>query len=130
MGNLCLIKHLVLNIKVAYKLERHGSVLDFAGLHRISGFQALIQLSGMPAKCLGCGKFGHVRKFCSKCSKCNTRGHNAEQCGKMSTIVAQNNAMHDDIDNGEEVNLVGSGVMDASFAEDSGEDAVVAKAGA
>jgi hypothetical protein len=51
----------VVNVKINYDVDENDDVLDFIGLHRISNRQTLIQLSGMPPKCLGCKKFGHIR---------------------------------------------------------------------
>ncbi|RNA23354.1 hypothetical protein BpHYR1_033581 [Brachionus plicatilis] len=68
----------VVKIKVEYNVKYHDAVLDFAGLHRISECQSLIQLCGMSAKCLGCKKFGHIRKDYPECQTCNKYGH--EEC--------------------------------------------------
>jgi hypothetical protein len=70
----------VVKVKVEYNVKHHDSILDFAGLHRINVCQSLIQLCGMPAKCLSCNKFGHIRKECPKCLKCNNHGHKSEEC--------------------------------------------------
>ncbi|RNA00827.1 hypothetical protein BpHYR1_046419 [Brachionus plicatilis] len=40
----------------------------------------LVQLCGMPPKCLVCKKFGHIRKECSKCTSCKNFGHTSQEC--------------------------------------------------
>ena len=64
----------VLRVKAEYNVLDHSKFLDLACLRKIENCSALIQISGMPHKCLFCGKFGHVRSGCSKtklkCTKC------------------------------------------------------------
>ena len=80
-----------------YETHYHQKVLDFAGLHRISGHQTLIQVSGMPLKCLGCKNYGHIRKNCPKCSKCNGHGHESDECSLINRIKSnENNANTDE----------------------------------
>jgi hypothetical protein len=83
------IKNGVVNVKITYELAKNQDVLDFIGLHRISGRQTLIHLSGMPPKCLGCKKLGHIRKQCEKCTICNKFGHNAQQCSLANRTAPQ-----------------------------------------
>ncbi len=74
----------IYKVKVEYDLENHKSVLDFAGLHTIGGLGSLVQLAGMPPKCLYCNAFGHVRRNCPKansfCQKCKKSGHDTTNC--------------------------------------------------
>ncbi|RNA03676.1 hypothetical protein BpHYR1_031446 [Brachionus plicatilis] len=56
----------IVKIKVKYNIRLNSAVLNFAGLHKISNCQALVRKCGMPPKFLGCRKFGHIHKECSK----------------------------------------------------------------
>ena len=84
----------IFKVKVEYEVKSHQSVLDFADLHVIDGLYALIQLSGMPPKCLYCKAFGHIRKNCTKsnsfCTSCNKKGHETSKCS-MANRTAPNN---------------------------------------
>jgi hypothetical protein len=85
----------VVKIKVQYELKSsssHQSFLDFVGLHRVSGYQALFQISGMPPKCLGCNCFGHIRKNCPKCTSCNKFGHISSDCNLAKRTANQPSA--------------------------------------
>ncbi|RNA27213.1 hypothetical protein BpHYR1_021654 [Brachionus plicatilis] len=89
----------VVKIKVKYNVSLHNAVLDFAALHIISNCQALVQLCGMPPKCLGCKKFGHIRKECSKCSSCKNFGHTSRECSFANrTRVMPEQSENDQID--------------------------------
>jgi hypothetical protein len=83
-------------VKMIYETHQHQKVLDFAGLHRISSHQTLIQVSGMPSKCIGCKNYGHVRKNCPKCSKCNGHGHNTSDCNLVNRIKSNENKADND----------------------------------
>ena len=70
--------------------------MDFIGLQKVDGEDALFQISGAPPKCLYCKTFGHMRKECpklkTKCSKCNKTGHESSSCTIANRIASDNNA--------------------------------------
>jgi hypothetical protein len=85
----------VVSVKVEYDLAENQNVLDFAGLHRIAGRQALVQISGTPPKCLGCKQYGHVRKACVKCEKCSKYGHLSANCNLAKRTAPQDDDVED-----------------------------------
>jgi hypothetical protein len=122
----------IVKIKMVYETDKHQRVLDFAGLHRIDGCQVLIQVSGMPPKCLGCKNYGHIRQNCPKCAKCNGRGHDSNQCNFANRFRSkENQANADDSDtDDDDMNEYEAPVVNAGVeAEAKDEEAAVAEAG-
>jgi hypothetical protein len=74
--------------------------MDFLGLQKIEGHNALFHLSGAPPKCLYCKQFGHMRKSCPKlkttCDKCSKTGHSSDDCTLANRISS--NANDPDLD--------------------------------
>ena len=78
------IENGVYSVKVKYDIDDHHNFLRFGGYHKINGLGALIQIRGMPEKCLQCSEFGHIRKDCpersQKCRSCGKTGHSTQRC--------------------------------------------------
>jgi hypothetical protein len=90
----------IYNVKVNYEIEDHHKFMEFLGLQKIEGHNALFHLSGAPPKCLYCKQFGHMRKSCLKlkttCDKCNKTGHSSDDCTLANRISS--NAIDLDLD--------------------------------
>jgi len=94
------IENGIYNVKVNYEIDDHPRFMDFLGLQKIEGHNALFHLSGAPPKCLYCKQFGHMRKSCPKlkttCDKCSKTGHSSEDCTLANRISS--NANDPDLD--------------------------------
>ncbi|RNA11977.1 hypothetical protein BpHYR1_043472 [Brachionus plicatilis] len=75
----------------------------------------------MPPKCLGCKKFGHIRKECSKCSSCKNFGHT---CREFS-FANRTRVMPEQSENDEE-DIVGEDEMHFTESTDLRTTTVVA----
>jgi hypothetical protein len=84
----------IFNIKIEFQLESFDEIRNFAGFHLIDGLSALVQLSGMPPKCLFCERFGHIKRNCPDlkklCQKCNKRGHLIANCNFAKSMFSRN----------------------------------------
>ena len=94
------IENGVINLKVVYDIDYHQNLLDFSGLHKIDGLNALIQIKGAESKCIYCKFYGHLRKDCPKlalkCDKCKKTGHEASNCWANQVKNDQNEQDLDD----------------------------------
>ena len=104
------IENGVYSVKVSYDIDAHANFLNFAGYHRIEGLGALVNINGMPSKCLQCNKWGHTRKECpdkdKMCSSCNKPGHEAANC--WSSQAKNNNNNNNNNNDNIEMELVDS----------------------
>ena len=114
------IENGVYSVKLKYEINDHQNFLNFGGYHKINDLGALIQICGMPEKCLNCSEFGHMRKNCpdrnKKCQKCDKFGHSEHKCWS-SRLNNNNNDLeeneNDEIvdENNEEENRVSKSLL-------------------
>ena len=93
-SELSFLENGVRKVHVEYDLEDHDEIADLLGIIEIDGQRSLLQLCGLPPKCLFCKKFGHRLSDCKdhkvKCDKCKKRGHTTENCDIAKRITKVN----------------------------------------
>jgi hypothetical protein len=86
------IENGVIRIKIEYDITYHNTFLELIGLKKIDNQRCLIQLCGVPPKCLICDNSSHKVAVCPKknlfCTKCNKKYHTIENC-VMSNILKE-----------------------------------------
>ena len=92
------INNNVFRVKVTFETNDSGTSFEkikkYMGSHKVDGFEALFQLSGMPPKCLYCNEYGHMRGDCPnkvKCTKCFRNTHTSEQCNMAKRLLPELN---------------------------------------